>query len=97
MKPTALVIFLAGVGAVVGDKARFDHYRVYSIEIQNEQQLKVLQDLEDQQDGLTFTKPATTTETLAEIIVPPHKLADISELCEKFEMKNEIISDNLQK
>lgn len=97
MKVVKLVLFFASFSVIFGEKARFDHYRVYSIDVKTDEQLNVLQELENQQDGLTFTRPATATETLAEIIVPPHKFADISEFYEKFNLTNRIIIDDLQK
>ena len=42
MRFLTLAIALAGLVAIFGEKARFDNYRVYSIEVENEQQLKVL-------------------------------------------------------
>lgn len=97
MRAVKLVMFFASFSVIFGDKARFDHYRVYSIEVKTEEQVNVLQELENQQDGLTFTRPATATDTVAEIIVPPHKFADISEFYEKFNLTNQIIIDDLQK
>lgn len=96
MKLITLVILGVCLNVVVGEKARFDKYRVYSIDIDNEEQLSVLEDLENQQDGLTFVRPVTAAGTLTEVIVPPHKFADISELCEKFNMTNEILIEDLQ-
>lgn len=82
---------------IAAEKARFDNYRVYSIEIKNEEQLKVLQQIENHQDGLLFLIPPMMVAMRVEIVVPPHKFADISELCEKYGIKNEIQIENLQK
>lgn len=82
---------------IAAQKARFDNYRVYSIEIENEEQLKVLQQFENHQDGLLFLIPPMAVPMRVEIVVPPHKFADIFELCEKYDIKNEIQIENLQK
>lgn len=98
MKSLKIIIFFAFLVVIFGEKARFDNYRVYLIEVENDEQLKVLQDLENYQDGLSFMMPPTTNQTsFVEIIVPPHKFADITELFEKFEMKNELKIENLQR
>ncbi|XP_055294946.1 zinc carboxypeptidase-like [Sitodiplosis mosellana] len=97
MKAIVFVILSVSVASGLGEKARFDNYRVYSIEVENNEQLQVLKELENQQNGLLFLAPPTATQTFVELIVPPHKFADISELCEKFRMKNDLKIDNLQR
>lgn len=97
MKSIVFVILLVSVVLAVGEKARFDNYRVYSIEVENDEQLQVLKELENQQHGLLFFTPPTITNTSVELVVPPHKFADLSELCENFQMKSEKKIDNLQR
>lgn len=97
MQAISLIGFLVSLSVVIGDKARFDNYRVYSVEIQNAEQLQVLLELEDVQNGLLFLIPPSVNQTNVEIVVPPHKFADISELCQKYTMENEIKIENLQR
>lgn len=97
MKAIIFIVLLVFVVLSLSEKARFDNYRVYSIEVETDEQLKVLKEIENQQDGLLFLMPPTATQTFVELIVPPHKFADISELCEKFQMKNDLKIDNLQR
>lgn len=92
-----LAAVLVSLNLVSAEKARFDNYRVYSIEIANEEQLRVLQQLENRQDGLSFLIPPLNVPMRVEILVPPHKFADISELCERLGIINEIKIENLQK
>lgn len=97
MKSVQILIVFGSLFVIFGEKARFDNYRVYSIDVENDKQLEVLLELENHQDGLSFMMPPTTNQTFAEIIVPPHKFADINELFDKFEMKNELKIENLQR
>lgn len=97
MNAIRFVLLFVGVALTLGEKARFDNYRVYSIEVENDEQLQVLNELENQQDGLLFLAPPTAKQTFVELIVPPHKFADISELCEKYHMKSDKKIDNLQR
>lgn len=90
-------VVLISLGTIVAEKARFDNYRVYSIEITTAEQLKVLQQLENHQDGLLFLIPPMAVPMRVEVLVPPHKFADISESCEEHGLKNEIKIENLQK
>lgn len=97
MKSFTLAIFIACFIVVFGEKARYDNYRVYSIAVETEEQLKVLLDLENYQDGVAFVETPHAVQQNAEIIVPPHKFADISELLETFSMKHQLKTENLQK
>lgn len=97
MKTIIFIVLFVCVVLSLGEKARFDNYRVYSIEVETDEQLKVLKEIENQKDGPLFLMPPTATQTFVEFIVPPHKFADISELCEKFQMKNDLKIDNLQR
>lgn len=92
-----LPVILGYFSLISGEKARFDNYRVYSIEIENVEQLQLMQELENQRDGLSFMMPPTSNQSLVEILVPPHKFGDVSELCNRFKMKNEIKIENLQR
>lgn len=85
------------LNVIAGEKARFDNYRIYSMEIKNAEQLQVLQQLDNHQDGSLFLIPPMVVESRVEIIVPPHKFADIFELCENYNIQNEITIENLQK
>lgn len=49
----ALIICALSVSA---DKARFDNYRVYSISVKNELQLKVLKELYESSDSVSLRK-----------------------------------------
>lgn len=97
MRLLKLVVIFTSFLMTFGEKARFDKYRVYSINIENEKHLEALQELENNQDGLTFIEAPTVIGTDAQIIVPPHKFADISDLFQMYDMKTEIKSNNLQR
>ncbi|XP_055294901.1 zinc carboxypeptidase-like [Sitodiplosis mosellana] len=97
MKLLTLAIFAVSFLLVSGEKARFDDHRVYSLKIQNEKQLEALQDLENSQSGMFYLEAPISIHKLAEIIVPPHKFADMTELFDKLEIENRITVNNLQK
>lgn len=97
MKFFTLAIFVASFVAVFGEQARYDNYRVYSIKVENEEQLNALHDLETIRDGISFLETPHAVDQTAEIVVPPHKLADISDLLESFQMKFHIKTKDMQK
>lgn len=56
MKCRSLVWLLLAVGVCVGEKVRFDNYRVYDVSIETDEQLKVLQYLEQFSDGVRLSR-----------------------------------------
>lgn len=91
-----MVIFACHL-LISGERARFDNYRIYSIKIRNEKQLELLQNLENAPDGISYIEAPISMKKSAEMIVPPHKFADVTGFFEKFEIENEIKIDNIQR
>lgn len=96
MKSIVVTILIASLVVVLGEKARFDNYRVYSVNIENVEQLNVLRELETYPDGISFRMMPKVGQMI-DIIVPPHKLADISELFVSYKFENQIKTADLQK
>lgn len=96
MKIFVLAILVAGFMVACAEKARFDNYRVYSVYIENEEQLKLLQELELHPDGISFLESPNGVDQTIDIMVPPHKFADITELFETYKIKNWIKTKNVQ-
>lgn len=97
MKLFILAVYAAYfVAVVLGRTARFDNYRVYSAIVENDEQLKVLRDLENSPNGILFIEPATATGQIADLLVPPHKFAYIAEIFDAFVIKNQLRTENIQ-
>lgn len=47
------LLFAVGVCSTIADRVRFDNYRVYDVSVDNDEQLKVLQYLEQFSDGVS--------------------------------------------
>lgn len=90
----AVVIGLV-FGCAVADKARFDNYRVYKLKVDTEEQLEVLQQIESFPDGYSFWESPFLNK-YAEIVVPPHKFGEISELFERFNFEYDLKITNVQ-
>jgi hypothetical protein len=69
---------------------------VYTINIENEEQLDVLQAIESQSDSYSFWDYPAAVGTTVYLQVAPHKLSDFGELIEKFEIKSKLYIANLQ-
>lgn len=70
--------------------------RIYSVNIENDQQLNVLRDLHNCPDGIEFQVNPTRVGEIVDLIIPPHKFADISELFDTYKFTNRISTRNLQ-
>uniref|UniRef100_A0A1B0CK33 Zinc carboxypeptidase A 1 n=1 Tax=Lutzomyia longipalpis TaxID=7200 RepID=A0A1B0CK33_LUTLO len=69
------------IGCAVGVKDRFDNYKVYTVNVDNEAQLKVLFDLEKVAfSSYDFWKRPTKVGLPVDIMVPPHKASEFDEI-----------------
>lgn len=97
MKSFVLAIFAVCFAIIFAEKVRFDNYRVYSARIETDEQLQVLREVQSYPDGIIFQSIPARVGQIVELIVPPHKFADISELSAAFAFHIEIKTKNLQK
>ncbi|XP_055682668.1 zinc carboxypeptidase-like [Lutzomyia longipalpis] len=74
------VLTLFVVGVMCGERARFDHYRVYSVPIETEEQLRLLQEIDANPNGYELWDYPSATGMAIQVMVPPHKRADFAEL-----------------
>lgn len=89
-------IFVACFTVTSGEKAVHNGYRVYLVDIKNERQLKVLQDLENQRNGISFIVSPSSVSKYVEVLVQSHEVADVSDIFNLYDMKHSIKIDNLQ-
>ncbi|GAB0086191.1 hypothetical protein DMENIID0001_001960 [Sergentomyia squamirostris] len=76
-----IVLLLALVAGVwCGEKARFDHYRIYSVTIETEEQLQVLRQIDENPNGYELLDYPSVVGIVIQVMVPPHKRADFAEL-----------------
>ncbi|TDG46387.1 hypothetical protein AWZ03_007161 [Drosophila navojoa] len=84
----------AGNGAK--DQARYDHYRIYNVQFDNEEQIKLFQKLEEQSDSLTFIGHAREIGQKLSILVAAHRVADFADLLETYKLKHRVLTYNFQ-
>lgn len=85
------------LGAVQSEvKARFDNYRVYSLDVQNEYQLNILNELSNNPNGFEFWRGASHVGRNADIMVAPHQIATFDELVRSIDIKSRLMVENIQ-
>lgn len=92
------LIFLALVGVaallVSAEQARFDNYRILSVKLANEQQRIFLNELAEESDSVEII--THSTNGFVEIVVAPHKIADVEDIFERNGIRSEVTHTNLQ-
>ncbi|XP_053687411.1 zinc carboxypeptidase-like [Sabethes cyaneus] len=91
------VILAAGSSVIAAEKARFDNYRLYQVRIDNLEQLEVLQAIEQLGEGYNFWAEPVQLNSKVDLVVPPHKFAEFSELVDRHGLGAEMTVENLQK
>jgi len=91
-----LYLFLFFIVATHAEKARFDNYRIYRIQLENEDQLKALRQLAETSDSYNFWSYPKKVGTSIEVMVPPHQFSHFSDITKSLSLHHEIIIKNLQ-
>lgn len=71
--------------------ARYDHYRIYNVELATEEHVELFKKLEEQSDSLTFIGHAREVGQKLSILVAAHKVADLADLLEHYQVKHRIL------
>lgn len=74
----------------------FENYRVFNVNVSNEDQLQVLQNMEESLD-YDFWKPPSKIGNPATVMVPPQKANAFANTLELFQLDATIMIDNVQK
>jgi len=91
-----LIVFIALLGVTLAAKARFDNYQVHRVVVESDEVLQLLRDMEEQNNGYMFWETPTAIGRGADVVVPPHKFEEFSNILEKFNMKSTKLTENLQ-
>lgn len=79
------------------EKARFDNYRVYSLSVENEEQLNILREIDNlQSSGYEFWRGPTAVGRNVDIMVAPHLFGDFAALLTKYNIESTVITRNVQ-
>lgn len=74
----------------IENKSRYDNYRVYKLNIENIDQVRMLQALEENSDSLLMGHARNAGQQLT-IILPAHLIGEFTNLLERYSLKHEIL------
>lgn len=89
-----VIIFMATV--VWSRQLRFDDFKVFSIKVENEEQLRVLKNLENDDDGYSYWKDPILGK-IADLVVPPNKLNEFNALVSASNLNTTLKISNIQR
>lgn len=92
-----LVLLLAALVAVaLAEKSRYDFYRVHTVQIRSPEQMELLGLLQAQDMSYDFWSDVEPVGGAVDIMVPPHKRGEFSELMDKNKFEHTIKIQNVQ-
>lgn len=90
----AIAVLVLCSSVSLGEKSRFDNYRVYTLKVTTEEQLTALQDIEESGKYEFWTSP--TAKKDVDIMVPPHKFSEFSDLVDYLDIEFALKIENVQ-
>ncbi len=94
LKGIFVIIFLTTV--VWSRQLTFHDYKVFSVKVENEEQLDALQNLEHGDDGYSYWKDPIIGRD-ADLVVPPNKLNDFNALASALNLRYTLKISNIQR
>lgn len=101
--PAAIALFLisdcngsAAASITSSNKARYDSFRIYRVLLETDEQVQLMQQLENRSDSYTFMGHARQTNQNLTIMVAPQKIAEMTDLMERFSIKGSVLLYNIQ-
>ncbi|KAJ6649863.1 Zinc carboxypeptidase A 1 [Pseudolycoriella hygida] len=94
LKGILAIIFFASV--VWSRQLTFHDFKVFSVKVENEEQLRILKTLENDDDGFSYWKDPILGRD-ADIVVSPNKLNDFNDLVSALKLNSTMKIANIQK
>lgn len=91
-----LLVLAALVAVALAEKSRYDFYRVYTVELHTEKQLELIRMVEEQDQSYDFWNEIEHIGGSVDIMVPPHKRGEFSDLMDKNSFTYKIKIQNVQ-
>lgn len=93
LKTIFAILFLTTV--VWSKQLQFNNFKVFSVKVETDEQLKVLRNLENDGNGYSYWKDPIIGR-IADIVVPPHKLNDFEAIVSALNLNSTLKVANIQ-
>lgn len=81
---------------ISAEKMRFDHYKIFSLKVENKEQMKVLKQLEQTAEGEYVFGDSPVVGRNCDVVVSPNKLYEFGGILNNFNIIHELKVENLQ-
>lgn len=92
---TAITVLLFAISATLATPARFDNYKVYSVQVESDEHQEHLTNLQHTSNDYSMWN-AIRVGRSADIMVPPHKTAEFHELVASLTLNSTLKIENVQ-
>lgn len=96
MKLLHLAIVLSMGIACFAAKARYDNYKLYSMQLSTEEQAKAVEVLAQNVDSYDFWSDTSLVRDV-DVMIPPHKLGEFEDFLTRFNITFHVKVENIQK
>lgn len=90
------ILLVLVVVVISAEKIRFDYHKIFSLKVENVEQMKVLKQLEETPEGEYVFGDSPVIGRNVEVVVPPHKLYEFGGIMNNFNIIHDLKVDNLQ-
>lgn len=91
----SFLFFLPLITGLLAEKDRFDNHRLYGVQIDTLDQLKLFRNLEENSDGFLLWNYPVLGDTV-DVMVAPHKLTEFSDLTDFYNLQTSLKIKNVQ-
>lgn len=91
-----VLLFFSIITGLIAEKERFDHHRLYGVQIDTLDQLQLFQKLEDNSDGFLLWNYPVLGDLL-DVMVAPHKLSEFNDMTQLYNLKTNLKIKNVQR
>lgn len=96
MKLLSGLVLVLGMAVISAEKMRFDHHKVYKLNVENEEQISVLRQLEETPNSGYVFWDSPRIGYFVDVVVPPHKLYEFGGIMNNLNIVHELKVENLQ-
>lgn len=94
MKLQLILVLLMGVSCFAV-KSRYDNYKLYGMTLATEEQVKAVEELEQNSDSYDFWSELSMVRDV-DVMVPPHKIGEFEDFLNRFEIQYQVKVEDIQ-
>lgn len=90
------ILIFSFFSVILAEKVRYDNYTLHKVHPQNENDLNILKDLYETNEGLDFWVPPVRVGDYVSVVSPPEERSEFEQHLEDNNIYSELMLDNIQ-